>query len=86
MKIKKQVSLDLNTDKSFASTLHDIGRYLLNMNKHDEALKYLQRAMKIIEQVSLDLNTDKSFAITLHEIGRYLLNMNKHDQALKYLQ
>ena len=56
------------------------------MNKHDEALKYLQRAMKIKEQVSLDLNTDKSFASTLHEIGRCLLNMNKHDEALKYLQ
>ena len=55
------------------------------MNKHDEALEYLQRAMKIIEQVSLDLNTDKSFAITLHNIGNCLLNMNKHDEALKYL-
>ena len=67
MKIKEQVSLDLNTNKSFAITLHEIGRCLLNMNKHDKALEYLQRAMKIKEQVSLNLNTHKSFAITLHE-------------------
>ena len=67
MKIKEQVSLDLNTDKSIAITLHEIGRCLLNMNKHNEALEYLQRAMKIKEQVSLDLNTDESIAITLHE-------------------
>ena len=77
MKIKEQVSLDLNTDKSFAITLHEIGRCLLGINKHNEALEYLQRAMKIQEQVSLDLNTDKSFAITLHTIGRCLLDMNE---------
>ena len=41
MKIEEQVSLDLNTDKSFAITLHTIGRCLLDMNKHDEALEYL---------------------------------------------
>ena len=86
MKIIEQVSLDLNTNESFAITLHNIGSCLLNMNKHDEALKYLQRAMKIKKQVSLDLNTDKSFASTLHEIGRCLLNMNKYDEELKYLQ
>ena len=60
MKIKEQVSLDLNTDKSFASTLHEIVYCLLNMNKHDKTLEYLQRAMKIKEQVSLDLDTNKS--------------------------
>ena len=86
MKIKEQVSLNLNADKSFAITLLNIGSCLLKMNKHDEALEYLQQAMKIEEQVSLDLNTDKSFAITLHNIGRCLLNMNKHNEALEYLQ
>ena len=66
--------------------MHVVGRCLLNMDKHDEALEYLQRAMKIKEQVSLDINTDKSFATTLHAIGLCLLKMNKHDEALEYLQ
>ena len=73
------MSLDLTTNKSFALTLHEIGRCLLNMNKHDEALEYLQRAMKIQEQVSLDLTTDESLATTLHTMRRCLLDMNKHD-------
>ena len=47
------MSLDLHTVKSFTLTLHEIGRCLLDMNKHDESLAYLQRAMKIKEQVSL---------------------------------
>ena len=78
--------IDFDIFESSAKTLHEIGCCLLNMNKHNEALEYLQRAMKIKEQVSSDLNTDKSFAITLHEIGRCLLNMNKHDEALEYLE
>ena len=73
-------------DEDFAITLHEIGCSLLNMNKHDEALEYLQRAMKIKELVSLDLNANESFAINLYSIGSCLLNMNKHDEALKYLQ
>ena len=77
---------DSDIDKSFAIILHEIGRSLLDMNKYDEALEYLQQAMKIDELVSLDLKTDKSFAITLHNIGSCLLNMNKHDKALEYLQ
>ena len=77
---------DSDIDKSFAIILHEIGRSLLDMNKHDEALEYLQQAMKIDELVSLDLKTNKSFAITLHNIGSCLLNMNKHDKALEYLQ
>ena len=77
---------DFDIDESFAITLHKIGRCLLDMNKHDEALEYLQQAMKIKEQVSLNLNTDKRFAITLHNIGRCLLDMNKHNEALEYLQ
>ena len=72
MKIKEQVWLDLNTDEYFAITLYQIGRCLLDinighveheyclleMNKQNEALEYLQRAMKIDEQMLLDLNTD----------------------------
>ena len=77
---------DFDIDESFATTLYNIGYCLLDMNKHDEALEYLQRAMKIQEQVLLDLNTDKNFAITLREIGRCLLGINKHDEALEYLQ
>ena len=77
---------DFDIDESFATTLHNIGYCLLDMNKHDEALEYLQRAMKIKEQVSLDLNTDESFALTLHHIGLCLLNMNKYNEALEYLQ
>ena len=50
----------VNTDESFAITLHTIGRFLLYMNKHDEALEYLKRARKIQEQVSLNPNTDKN--------------------------
>ena len=80
-------SLDIEElDESLAIILHTIGRCLLDMNKHDEALEYLQRAMKIKEQVSLDLNTDKSFAITLHTIGCCLLGINKHNEKLEYLQ
>ena len=77
---------DFYIDGSLATTLHTIGRCLLDMNKHNEALEYLQQAIKIDEQVSLDLNTDENFATTLHEIGRCLLEMNKHDEALEYLQ
>ena len=77
---------DFDTDKSLATTLHTIGYCLLDMNKHDEALEYLQQSMKIQEQASLDLSTNKSFATTLHNIGRCLLDMNKHDEALEHLQ
>ena len=77
---------DFDIDESLAITFHEIGRCLLDMNKHDEALEYLQQTMKIYEQLSLDLNTDKIFATTLHNIGRCLLDMNKHDEAMKYLQ
>ena len=73
MKIKEQVSLDLNTDESFAAILHTIGSCLLDMNTHDKALEYLQRAMKIDKQVSLHLNTDESFAITVASPRRGLL-------------
>ena len=42
MKIQEQVLLDLDTDESFATILHKIGHCLLNINKHVEALEYLQ--------------------------------------------
>ena len=83
---KKSNKKSKNFNKSLALTMHNIGHCLLKMNKHDEALEYLQQAMKIQEQVSLNLNTDENFARTLHEIGCCLLNMNKHDEALEYLQ
>ena len=75
-----------NSEKPMILTLQNIGYCLLDMNKHDEALEYLQRAMKVKEQVSLDLTTDESFATTLNNIGYCLLNMNKHDEAFEYLQ
>ena len=45
MKIDEHMSLDLITDKSLTKTLHEIGRCLLGMKKHDEALEYLQKAI-----------------------------------------
>ena len=51
------MSMDLNTDKNFPITLRNIGLCLLNINKHNQAMDYLQQAMKIKEQVLLDLNT-----------------------------
>ena len=75
---------DPNSEKSLAITLQTIACNLLDMNKPNEALDYLQRAMKIEEEVSSDINTDKG--IILHEIGRCFLEMNEHNKALKYLQ
>ena len=77
---------NFDTNESLPIILHYIGGCLFDMNKHDEALEYLQQSMKIKEQVSLDLNTDESFAITLFTIGSCLLDINKHDEALEYLQ
>ena len=82
-KLKTEITA---SDKNLATDLQTIGSDLLDMNKYDEALNYLQRARKIKKQVSLDLNKDESFAATLHEIGSCLFHMNKYDEALKYLQ
>ena len=51
MKIREQISLDLNTDKNFSTTLHNIGHCLLDMNKHHDAFDYLQQMMKFEEKV-----------------------------------
>ena len=87
--VMKQFETATKSNKEFtdlAIILHRIGRCLLDMNKHNEALKYLQQAMKIQKQESLDHKTDKNLAITLHTIGSCFLHMNKHDEALEYLQ
>ena len=60
-----------------AITMHEIGRCLLNTNKHTEAMEYLEKALRIMKQISLDVDNDESVAITMHEIGRCLLNMNE---------
>ena len=56
------------------------------MNKHDEVLGYLQRAIKNKEQMSSDIIIEKSFIVALHEVGRCLVDMNNHDTAVKYFQ
>ena len=83
---KKLNKVITSSDKVLAKAFYEIGCCLLDMNKHDEAMEYLQRAMKIQKQMSLDLTIDKSFARTLHNIGRCLLDINKHNEALEYLQ
>ena len=45
--IKKQISLDVDKDGSVAITMHEIGRCLLNINKHTEAMEYLEKALRI---------------------------------------
>ena len=84
MKIKKEVLLDLNTDESFAAILHTIGSCLLEINTHNEPLKYLQQAMKIDKQKSLHLNIDQSFTITIASPRRGLgLLYQRFDQTMR---
>ena len=56
------------------------------MNKHTEAMEYLEKALRIKKQIPLDVDKDGSVAITMHEIGRCLLDMNKHTEAMEYLE
>ena len=37
-----------------AVTMHEIGRCLCGMNKHTEAMEYLEKALQIEKQISLD--------------------------------
>ena len=70
--------------------MHEIGRCLLDMNEHDKALTYYERALQIKQQIkqraTTNAETDQSLAVTLHEIGRCLVDMNEHDEALKYYE
>ena len=85
LKIQQQTSNDLATDKCVATTLHEIGRCLMEMNKLSDAKEYLEKALEIHQQTSNDLATDKCVAISLHEIGRCLMKMNKLSDAIAYL-
>ena len=64
--------------------MHEIGRCLLDMNKHTEAMEYLEKALQIEKQISLA----RMKVWLMHEIGRCLLdmNMNKHTEAMEYLK
>ena len=81
LQFDKQISLDVDKDKSVAITMNVVGTCLLNINKHTEAMEYLVKALQIKIQISLDVDKDKSVAITMHVIGGYLLNINKHIMA-----
>ena len=60
LKIIEQTTLDADIDMSFATTLHDIGRCMLEMNRTTETLKYYFKVLKIKEQTTLiaDIGTN----------------------------
>ena len=45
--IKEKTSSDVDTDRNFATTLHDKGRCLLDLNEPHEAIQYFNRAIQI---------------------------------------
>ena len=49
-----------------AITIHEIGRCLRGMNKHTEAMEYLEKVLRNKKQISLDVDKDGSVAITMH--------------------
>ena len=86
LKIQQQISNDLATDRSVATTFHESGRCLMEMNKLSKAKEYLEKALEIKQRASNDQTTDKSVATTLSVIGQCLMKINKLSNAKEYLE
>ena len=69
-----------------ATTLHEIGECLMEMNKLSDAKEYLEKALEINQRTSNDLTTDERVATVLHDMVRCLMEINKYCDAKEYLE
>ena len=65
LEIAKNTSQNIDVDHDIATVYHEIGFCYLNMDKHDEAKLWLEKALEIIKIISLDLAQDKCYEETL---------------------
>ena len=59
-----------NADLDLANTYQKLGTCLLEVNKFQEALKYLENALKIKSEVVQYASADRELAEALYEVGR----------------
>ena len=71
---------------NIATTLNNVGRCLMKMQRCDDALIHLKQSLEINRNITLDERKDGSIARTLNNVGNCLMKMQRYDDALNHLK
>ena len=65
-----------------ASTNHDIGSCLLQLNQPANAIEYFKKALAIKQKITVDASNDRCISVTLRSIGLCYFALQKYKDAL----
>ncbi|XP_076809741.1 uncharacterized protein LOC143452595 isoform X2 [Clavelina lepadiformis] len=86
LRLRKQTSLNENTDNNLANCFNHTGICLDNLKEHEKALERYEQALEIMKRISPNANKDINIAAVFANAGVCLGNLKKHKNAFKMIE